>query len=111
MTASQVIELGREVGSVTGQYGMAQDAVEALAASGKLTGEQIRTSLRGIVDGAQVTGQSVEKLVEQFEKVAEDPAEGIYKLNERYNFLTADIYKQIVALQKQGNTGSHTACL
>ena len=108
MTASQVIELGREVGSVTGQYGMAQDAVEALAASGKLTGEQIRTSLRGIVDGAQVTGQSVEKLVEQFEKVAEDPAEGIYKLNERYNFLTADIYKQIVALQKQGKTQEAT---
>ena len=104
MTASQIIELGRDVGSMTGQYGTAQEAVEALAASGKLSGDEIRSALRGLVEGAQVTGQSVEKLVEQFEKVAEDPAEGIYKLNERYNFLTADIYKQIVALQKQGKT-------
>lgn len=104
MTASQIIELGRDVGSMTGQYGAAQEAVEALAASGKLSGDEIRSALRGLVEGAQVTGQSVEKLAEQFEKVAEDPAEGIYKLNERYNFLTADIYKQIVALQKQGKT-------
>ena len=104
MTASQIIELGRDVGSMTGQYGAAQEAVEALAASGKLSGDEIRSALRGLVEGAQVTGQSVEKLVEQFEKIAEDPAEGIYKLNERYNFLTADIYKQIIALQKQGKT-------
>ena len=104
MTDSQIIELGRDVVSMTGQYGAAQEAVEALAASGKLSGDEIRSALRGLVEGAQVTGQSVEKLVEQFEKIAEDPAEGIYKLNERYNFLTADIYKQIIALQKQGKT-------
>jgi phage-related minor tail protein len=104
VSASQLEGLAQKSGSLTGRFTDSRNAVNALAMSGKLAGDQIDIALRGVMATSQATGQEVDDVVETFIKLAEDPAKAIKALNGQYNFLTADIYKQIVALQEQGKT-------
>lgn len=103
-TASQLESLAQQSGQVTGKFSDSRQAVNELAMSGKLAGDQIDIALRGVIATSQATGKEVSDVVEVFAKLAEDPAKAIKTLNANYNFLTADIYKQIVALQEQGKT-------
>lgn len=103
-TASQLESLAQQSGQVTGKFNDSRQAVNELAISGKLAGDQIDIALRGVIATSQATGKEVSDVVEVFVKLAEDPAKAIKTLNAQYNFLTADIYKQIVALQEQGKT-------
>lgn len=103
-TASQLENLVQVNGQLTGKFSDSRQAVNELAMSGKLAGDQIDIALRGVIATSQATGKEVSDVVEVFVKLAEDPAKAIKTLNAQYNFLTADIYKQIVALQEQGKT-------
>lgn len=102
MTSSQLMSLAQDVGSTTGKYGEAAEAAAAFAASAKFDSASIEAGMKGISDMAMVTGKSVTELVGQFESLADKPSEAVLNLNEKYNFLTADIYKQVIALEKQG---------
>ncbi len=103
-TASQLENLAQVNGQLTGKFSDSRQAVNELALSGKLAGDQIDIALRGVIATSQATGKEVSDVVEVFVKLAEDPAKAIKTLNAQYNFLTADIYRQIVALQEQGKT-------
>lgn len=99
---SSLENLVQTTGSLTGNYSLARDAVEALTASGKLSGNVLNTALIGVVAGVELTGRAVDDLVKDFEALTANPTKAVGDLNEKYNFLTVDIYKQIEALQKQG---------
>lgn len=103
-TAGTFSEIAKQVAATTGQYSESREAIQALAAGGVISANLIKTSLKGVVDGVTVTGKSVEELTKDFESLAKDPVEAIKKLNDTQNFLTADIYKQITALQEHGKT-------
>ena len=103
-TGAQLMELADSVGKTTGKFSDAKQAVEALAASGKMSFEEITSAAQALVDGATVSGEKIEKLATSLEAVSTDPVEGIFKLNEGMNFLTKSVYDQIVALQKAGKT-------
>jgi phage-related minor tail protein len=103
-TASQLETLAQVNGQLTGKFSDSRQAANELALSGKLAGDQIDIALRGVIATSQATGKEVSDVVEVFVKLAEDPAKAIKTLNTQYNFLTADIYRQIVALQEQGKT-------
>lgn len=103
-TSGQLNSLAETAGELSGHYGAARDAVVALAQSGKFSGEQIDSALKGVLATSIATGQSIEDLIPKFLAVADDPTKAVKALNETYNFLTADIYKQISALQDQGKT-------
>jgi phage-related minor tail protein len=103
-TAGNLNVLAGQVGEVTGKYGLAREAAQALAASGVVAGKDIPNALKGVVDAVTITGKSVQQVTEEFEKLTNEPLKGLVELNKRQNFLTADIYKQIEALEKQGKT-------
>lgn len=103
-TVGTFTQLANDAGKLAGNYGLAREAVEALAGSGKFSGELLKTSLDGVIAGTQLTGRSVQELVKDFEAIAKNPSKAIADLNDKYNFVTADIYKQITALEKQGKT-------
>lgn len=104
MTADELSGLAQKAGEMTGQYGVAREAAEALASAGVFSGDTMKATLDAVVNEAAVTGESVTKLVETFTQISDKPSDSVIKLNEKYNFLTADVYKQIVALEKQGKT-------
>lgn len=96
------------IGAATGEYGNATEAITKLAASGKLSGDAFEIAAKGAVSLAAVTGESIDKAVGEFDKLAKDPLDAAVKLNEQYHFLTGSIYDQIKALQDQGDTTGAT---
>ncbi|KRG47340.1 hypothetical protein ARC20_03145 [Stenotrophomonas panacihumi] len=102
MTAGELRSLSDGLGKATGRYSDAQKAVQALAASGKLTGDALANAAAAAVDLAQLTGQSVESAAKDLEGVAKAPAKGLLDLDEKYNFLTASVYEHVKALEEQG---------
>ena len=102
MTSEAVAAMADEVGELTGKYALAREAAQALLASGQISAGQMKVAMQGLTDGAAVTGLSVKDLAEKLVDISKDPTDSIVKLNEKYNFLTLDIYKQIESLEEQG---------
>ncbi len=56
-----------------------------------------------VINMSKATGQSVEQLVSDFDKIAGSPLDSLAKLNDQYHFLSLAVYNQIKALQDEGN--------
>ncbi len=102
--AREYAEAASRVGSATGEFGSAREAVQALASSTQFAGTEIEGSLGDVVSYMQLTGASAEEAVETLEKMRESPVEAIDELSERYGFFSAEIRRQAAALEDQGRT-------
>lgn len=102
-TASGLHDLAVAAVQSGGSIGNAREAVLALASSGEFTSGQIGIISKAAVEMAATMGQSVEDTVKQFEKLSQEPARAVVELNNKYHFLTAAIYEQILALEEHGN--------
>lgn len=83
--------------------GAAADALNQTAASGKIFGDSIQTVAQAALNMERVAGQSIEKTVEEFASLGDDPVAAAIELDEKYHFLTTSVYEQIKALQEQGD--------
>lgn len=101
-TVSQLSSVTRAVGEMTGSYGLANEAVTGLAATGRVTSSVIALAAQSTVSMARATGAAVDDMVQQFAELGKAPVEASKKLNEQYNYLTLAIYQQIKALEEQG---------
>ncbi|MBW5801198.1 phage tail length tape measure family protein [Halomonas elongata] len=77
-------------------------ALNQVVKSGKFTAEQFETVTRTAILMENATGQAIDKTIEQFGKIADDPVDAITELNEQYNFLTVETYENIRALAESG---------
>ena len=101
-TAGQLQQVAAEVGSATGGYTEAREAVIALASSGKVGAEDFSQFAQSIVLQSQATGQSVDDLAAKYVEIAEDPLKAVVELSGVYRTMTADVYAQVKALKDQG---------
>lgn len=101
-TAGQLQQVAAEVGSATGGYAEAREAVIALASSGKVGAEDFSQFAQSIVLQSQATGQSVDDLAAKYVEIAKDPLKAVVELSGVYRTLTADVYAQVKALKDQG---------
>ena len=101
-TAGQLQQVAAEVGSATGGYTEAREAVIALASSGKVGAEDFSQFAQSIVLQSQATGQSVDDLAAKYVEIAKDPLKAVVELSGVYQTLTADVYAQVKALKDQG---------
>ena len=101
-TAGQLQQVAAEVGSATGGYTEAREAVIALASSGKVGAEDFSQFAQSIVLQSQATGQSVDDLAAKYVEIAEDPLKSVVELSGVYRTMTADVYAQVKALKDQG---------
>lgn len=101
-TAGQLQQVAAEVGSATGGYTEAREAVIALASSGKVGAEDFSQFTQSIVLQSQATGQSVDDLAAKYVEIAKDPLKAVVELSGVYRTLTADVYAQVKALKDQG---------
>lgn len=104
VSAGQLEGLIQRVGQVTGSYGDARSAAEALVGSGQIGGQALEAAMRGVAAGVKLTGREVEDLVSDFIEIGKDPVKAAVELNSKYHFLTVAVYEQIRALQEQGRT-------
>ncbi|MFD1839147.1 phage tail length tape measure family protein [Paracidovorax cattleyae] len=101
-TATSLSALAQQAGAVTGRFADARSAALELAGVGTILGADLTTALRGVTAGVEVTGQKVSDLVKDFAELGKDPVQALAKLNEKYGFLTLEVYQQVAALKAQG---------
>ncbi|ULJ59739.1 phage tail tape measure protein [Wielerella bovis] len=102
LTAEQLQTVAIAVGKSTGAYGAAKDAVLALVQAGVSGAENFVQFSESIVLQSQATGQSVDDLAKKYAEIANDPLKAVQTLSGAYSTMTADVYKQVKALQEQG---------
>ncbi|URF02966.1 phage tail tape measure protein [Cupriavidus campinensis] len=102
LSADQLATMSATVSRTIGTQGQAAEVLAKIAATGKIAGDQIVAI--GIAAEAmeKATGTAVDKTIEQFVQLGDEPVKASLKLNEQYHYLTAAVYDQIVALEEQG---------
>lgn len=102
-STAALADMSKKISGTVGTTGAAAEALAQLAAGGKVASgsfEQIATSALMFQDA---TGKAVSETIGEFEKIAGDPVRAIGELDDKYHFLTASVYQQIVALKEQGD--------
>ncbi|WP_051423891.1 phage tail tape measure protein [Bordetella petrii] len=102
ITAGQLSEMAARIGETVGTTGKAADALARLVDTGKISGDVIEQLGQAAVRMEDATGKAVDDTIKEYARLADAPASAILVLNERYHFLTAEIYEQISALEKEG---------
>lgn len=103
-SADQIASLARQVSATNGTTGEAAASLAKLAGSGVVAGESFGIIAEAAAAMEDATGKSVDATIAEFVKIAKDPVAAAKELNDQYNFLTASVYSQIVALKEQGDT-------
>src|SRR5690606_30892420 len=103
VTTGQVSDMAARMDNLANvTRGGAVKVLTEVATSGKIAGDQIETVGVIAMRSAQLLGRETADVVSEFAKLAEKPAEASAELNEKYNYLTASVYRQILALEDQG---------
>ncbi|MDU8454808.1 phage tail tape measure protein [Pseudomonas syringae group sp. J254-4] len=102
-SADQIASVASQVAATNGTVGEASAALIMLANSGVVASSSFKTIADAAAAMDDATGKSVESTVAEFVKIAKDPVAAAKTLNDQYNFLTASVYSQIVALKEQGD--------
>jgi len=102
-TSGQLSDMARQVSAVIGTTSAAADVLATMAGTGKLASGSFVEIAEAALSMEKATGKSIESTIAEFVKIAEDPVAAAKSLNEQYNFLTASVYSQIVALKDQGD--------
>ncbi|CAB3850623.1 phage tail tape measure protein [Achromobacter animicus] len=103
-TAAGMSNLATRIADVAGARGKAVDALNLIAASGKIAGQNFALVGEAAVASNRVTGKAIADTVQEFETLRGKPAEAIAALNEQQHFLTLEIYQQIASLERQGRS-------
>jgi len=103
VSAGQLGDMARQVSATVGTTGQAAAVLALLADNGKIAGESFTGITQAAVSMQEATGRAVSETVDEFSKLADDPVKASAALNEQYHYLTASVYSQITALEKQGD--------
>ncbi len=102
-SADQLTDAAARIDQYTGTQHQAASALALVAKTGKFAGAQLEQVAAIAVLMENTTGKAIDETVDEFEKLAKDPAKAVAELNEKYHFLTASVYEQISALAEAGN--------
>lgn len=102
VTASNLVAMAHGLGEITGSHSRAVQALNAVAASGKLSGTALADVALIAAEMQRAAGAEIEGTVEIFAKLGKDPVAAVVDLNERYGILTGSVYAQVLALKEQG---------
>ena len=103
VSTGQLGDMARQVSATVGTTGQAAAVLALLADNGKIAGESFTGITQAAVSMQEATGKAVSETVAEFAKLADDPVKASAALNEQYHYLTASVYSQIAALEKQGD--------
>ncbi|NLZ12367.1 MAG: hypothetical protein GX086_13700, partial [Alcaligenaceae bacterium] len=103
LTGNQVAMLASRMDALAGvTRSGAVKALTEVAASGKISADQMERVAEVSIRSAQILGRETKDVVSEFAKLADEPSRAAAALNEKYNYLTAEVYRQILALEEQG---------
>lgn len=104
-SVNQLQNIASSVVAVAGATkGAAADVLAQLVDTGKVTEAVLSGAAATAVSLEKTAGKAVAETVKEFAELGRSPVDASKKLNDQYNYLTADVYKQIKALEEQGRT-------
>lgn len=104
VTTGQLADMARSVADNTGNTtAAAAQALNRVVSGGKIATGSMQTVTEAVVALNDATDESIDSMVADFEKIAQNPVAAIGELNDKYHFLTLATYNQIKALQDEGN--------
>lgn len=104
VTTGQLADMARSVADNTGNTtAAAAQALNRIVSGGKIATGSMQTVTEAVVAMNDATDESIDSMVADFEKIAQNPVAAIGELNDKYHFLTLATYNQIKALQDEGN--------
>ncbi len=109
VTTTQLTEYARQIDAIVGTQAQATAALVAFTQAGVTGADQLRKYAQTAIEWEKATGQAVSDTAKQFADLQKDPLSAVVKLNEGMNFLTADVYEQIKALNDQGKSAQASA--
>jgi lambda family phage tail tape measure protein len=105
VTLGQLNQYGQAVSAASGAtQGFAAQALEQLAASGRVSGEVMVQAATAAVELQRAGGPAVKETAKAFEELAGNPWAAVVKLNAGTNFLTTSLVEQIKTLDEQGRS-------
>lgn len=108
-TVDELNAMARAIASTSGTQGAAAAGLAEMARYSKVASDQLKDFTAIALQWEKTTGQAVSETAKQFADLAKDPLQASLALNEQMNYLTASIYDQIKALEKQGKTAEAAA--
>ena len=101
-SATEIKSLVDEIAGSTAvaTSGQILEVATAVAKTGKFTKDELKTITKATADWVATTGESTEKVLGYFEKIAKDPIKGLAELNESFNFLDKGQLTYIATLEK-----------
>jgi len=103
-SATQLASMAQQVSATVGTTGAAAEVLAKLAGNGKIASGSFEEITEAALQMEKATGKAIDETIAEFAKIAKDPVAAAKELNDQYNFLTASVYSQIVALKEQGDT-------
>ncbi|KAF1016175.1 MAG: hypothetical protein GAK31_01664 [Stenotrophomonas maltophilia] len=100
-TASQLLAMRSQLGEAKGNYKDAGAAIGQLVDQGRASGQMLELVASAALNISELTGRSISSTVNEVETLATGGADALVKLNDRYNFLTLDVYRHIEAIRQQ----------
>lgn len=101
-TVSGLQGYARQVAATSGTVGAAAEAVQQLAATGRVAADQLVAAGTVVVRSQRLMGREVAATVKIFADLGRDPVATLLKLNEGTNFVTASLLRQVMALKSLG---------
>lgn len=101
-SATEIKSLVNEIAgsAAVATSGQILEVATAVAKTGKFTKDELKTITKATADWVATTGESSEKVIGYFEKIAKDPIKGLAELNESFNFLDKGQLTYIATLEK-----------
>lgn len=100
-TAGELTAMRTELGRAAGNYSEVGAALGALAREGQASGATLELIAASATNLSLMTGTAVSATVNEIQTLATGGADALAKLNERYNFLTPEVYRHIEAVREQ----------
>ncbi|RTL09096.1 MAG: hypothetical protein EKK62_03935, partial [Acidimicrobiia bacterium] len=109
-TVGELQQMAAAVADVTGAtQGRSAEVLAQLAASAKVARGELVALTEAAIRMERAGGPAAEETAKAFADLARNPSQAAERLNESTKFLTASLYEQIRALERQGKTSEAAA--
>ncbi|MGE4459099.1 MAG: phage tail length tape measure family protein [Stenotrophomonas sp.] len=102
VSAGELGNIRNEVGSADGSFSKAQKSLEILAGTGSVAAGSLEAAARSAVNLSELTGNSIDEMTAKVIAIAKSPTAAMLELNERYRFMTLEVYNNVRSLEDQG---------
>lgn len=102
VSVNQFRMMQEEVAKATGAQGEAAQVLTQIAATGKIASDGFAGIAQAAIQMERASISPIDKTIEMFVKLSEEPVKASLKLNETYHYLNASTVARIRALEDEG---------